>query len=205
MKHSSLFIEDRRKKLTELKAKTECRDCGRRGHWKGDNQCTMKKTAHVATALSSYAGEVATASSSPTGQLTRSVATVTSGAFDITDESPDSVFVSHLTAFVFTRSNTVKKKNTAAAKKRGSRIKITESQKQKMKATRKLIHTHYRNAFKKRRDFFMLEMRDLFQQFDRDDVFLTKKRNGRSPRWKRHVLRHVSSKRWKRNALEGKL
>jgi hypothetical protein len=33
---SNLTIEDRRKKLKELKAKTECKDCGRRGHWKGD-------------------------------------------------------------------------------------------------------------------------------------------------------------------------
>ena len=32
---SNLTIEDRRKKLAELKSKTECKDCGRRGHWKG--------------------------------------------------------------------------------------------------------------------------------------------------------------------------
>jgi hypothetical protein len=41
---SNLSVEDRRKKLQELEAKTECKDCGRRGHWAGDNQCTMKGT-----------------------------------------------------------------------------------------------------------------------------------------------------------------
>ena len=40
---SSLSIEDRRKKLKDLKAKTECKDCGRRGHWKGDKECTMHR------------------------------------------------------------------------------------------------------------------------------------------------------------------
>ena len=34
---SNLTIEDRRKKLQDLKAKTECKDCGRKGNWKGDN------------------------------------------------------------------------------------------------------------------------------------------------------------------------
>ena len=47
---SNLSIEDRRKKLAELKSKTECKDCGRRGHWRGDRECTMKKTAHLAVA-----------------------------------------------------------------------------------------------------------------------------------------------------------
>ena len=47
---SNLSIEDRRKKLQELKAKTECKDCGKKGHWRGDRQCTLNnKTAHVAT------------------------------------------------------------------------------------------------------------------------------------------------------------
>ena len=61
---SSLSIEDRRKKLAELKSKTECRDCGRRGHWSGDKQCTMKKTAHLSFAdgPSSFTG-VASSSS----------------------------------------------------------------------------------------------------------------------------------------------
>ena len=51
----NLTIEDRRKKLQELKAKTECKDCVRKGHWKGDNECTMtRKTAHLA--VTSVAG-----------------------------------------------------------------------------------------------------------------------------------------------------
>ena len=41
---SNLTIEDRRKKLRDLKSKTECKDCGRKGHWKGDRECTMNKT-----------------------------------------------------------------------------------------------------------------------------------------------------------------
>ena len=35
--------------MAELKSKTESKDCGRRGHWKGDKECTItkKKTAHL--------------------------------------------------------------------------------------------------------------------------------------------------------------
>jgi hypothetical protein len=40
---SNLTIADRKKKLQELKARTECKDCGRKGHWKGDKECTMRK------------------------------------------------------------------------------------------------------------------------------------------------------------------
>ena len=47
---SNLSIEDRRKKLAELKAKSECKACGRKGHWKGDKQCTMTKTGMFAVA-----------------------------------------------------------------------------------------------------------------------------------------------------------
>jgi hypothetical protein len=43
LRPSNLSIEDRRKKLKELKAKTECKDCGRKGHWRGDKECTMQK------------------------------------------------------------------------------------------------------------------------------------------------------------------
>ena len=47
---SNLTIEDRRKKLAELKAKTECKDCGKRGHWRGDKECPLRKgkTVHLA-------------------------------------------------------------------------------------------------------------------------------------------------------------
>jgi hypothetical protein len=47
---SNLSIEDRRKKLAELKARTPCRACGRNGQWQGDKECTMsrQKTGHLA-------------------------------------------------------------------------------------------------------------------------------------------------------------
>ena len=38
---SHLALEDRRRRLKELKAKTECRACGRRGHWACDHTCAM--------------------------------------------------------------------------------------------------------------------------------------------------------------------
>lgn len=45
----NLSIEDRRKKLVELKGKINCKGCGRKGHRKGDKECTMnqQKTAHL--------------------------------------------------------------------------------------------------------------------------------------------------------------
>ena len=38
---SSMSIEDRRKKLAEVKARTKCRKCGRKGHWQGDKACPV--------------------------------------------------------------------------------------------------------------------------------------------------------------------
>ena len=38
---SHLSLEDRRRRLKELKAKTECRACGRKGHWAHDRECAM--------------------------------------------------------------------------------------------------------------------------------------------------------------------
>ena len=29
--------------LADLKAKTPCKDCGRKGHWRGDKECTMRR------------------------------------------------------------------------------------------------------------------------------------------------------------------
>ena len=37
---SNLSIEDRRKMLAKLKAKTPCKDCGRKGHWRGESWAT---------------------------------------------------------------------------------------------------------------------------------------------------------------------
>ena len=39
---SNLSIDDRKKKLLELKRKTQCRVCGRTGHWAGDKECHMR-------------------------------------------------------------------------------------------------------------------------------------------------------------------
>jgi hypothetical protein len=38
-----LSLEDRRKRLEELKKKTKCQACGQIGHWAGDNVCPKKK------------------------------------------------------------------------------------------------------------------------------------------------------------------
>ena len=56
---SHLSLEDRRRRLKELEAKTECRACGRKGHWANDRECAMSssssstqnqtRTARVAT------------------------------------------------------------------------------------------------------------------------------------------------------------
>ena len=54
---SNLSIKDRRKKLQEWKAKSECKACGLKGHWRGDRQCTMTKTAQLSVRdLSSITG-----------------------------------------------------------------------------------------------------------------------------------------------------
>ena len=55
---SNLSIEDRRKKLQELKAKTECKDCGRKGHWRGDKECTMTKTKTAHYSVQSHSSFV---------------------------------------------------------------------------------------------------------------------------------------------------
>ena len=41
---SHLSLEDRRRRLKELKAKTECRACGRKGHWANDRECAMSSS-----------------------------------------------------------------------------------------------------------------------------------------------------------------
>ena len=45
-----MAVDDRRKKLADLKARTRCVACGKKGHWKGDKMCSMNKqpAAHVA-------------------------------------------------------------------------------------------------------------------------------------------------------------
>ena len=42
---SHLTLEDRRRRLKELKAKTECRACGRKGHWVNDRGCAMSSSS----------------------------------------------------------------------------------------------------------------------------------------------------------------
>ena len=55
---SHLSLENLRRRLKELKAKTECRACGRKGHWANDRECAMSlssstqnqtRTARMAT------------------------------------------------------------------------------------------------------------------------------------------------------------
>ena len=38
-------LEDRRRRLKELKAQTECRACGRKGHWANDRECVMSSSS----------------------------------------------------------------------------------------------------------------------------------------------------------------
>ena len=49
----NLSLEDRRKRLQEFKSKTKCQDCGKIGHWAGDQECpksNKKASAHIAFA-----------------------------------------------------------------------------------------------------------------------------------------------------------
>ena len=79
VKQSSLSIQDRRKKLQELKAKSKCRRCGETGHWQGDPACkgTVKPTARLAIAAAAYhSHEVFCpyhSDDSPTGRYARNV------------------------------------------------------------------------------------------------------------------------------------
>ena len=47
LRGSSMSIEDRRKKLVEVKARTKCRKCGRKGHWQGDKVCPVNSGQKV--------------------------------------------------------------------------------------------------------------------------------------------------------------
>ena len=38
-KGNNLSLEERRKRLAELKSRTNCQACGARGHWAGDDIC----------------------------------------------------------------------------------------------------------------------------------------------------------------------
>ena len=42
---SHLSLEDRRRRLKELEAKTECRACGRKGHWANDRECAISSSS----------------------------------------------------------------------------------------------------------------------------------------------------------------
>ena len=42
---SHLSLEDRRRRMKELKAKTECRACGRKGHWANDREYAMSSSS----------------------------------------------------------------------------------------------------------------------------------------------------------------
>ena len=42
-RRNRMSVEDRKKKLAELKAKTRCTECNEKGHWAGDDACKLKK------------------------------------------------------------------------------------------------------------------------------------------------------------------
>ena len=43
---SHLSIENRRRKLQEIKARSACRKRGKKGHWAGDRECTAPAATH---------------------------------------------------------------------------------------------------------------------------------------------------------------
>ena len=50
-KPSNLSIDERKKKLRELKKRTQCKVCGRSGHWAGDPECQLKGGQGKATGM----------------------------------------------------------------------------------------------------------------------------------------------------------
>ena len=42
LRPSNVSLQDRRQIMAEMKARSHCRKCGRRGHWEGDADCPMK-------------------------------------------------------------------------------------------------------------------------------------------------------------------
>ena len=42
-RRNHMSLEERKKKLAELKAKTRCTECNEKGHWAGDDACKLKK------------------------------------------------------------------------------------------------------------------------------------------------------------------
>ncbi len=58
LKRSNVSIEERKRKLADLKKRTKCSACGQIGHWAGDDCCQKKgqmqriqPQAHVATTV----------------------------------------------------------------------------------------------------------------------------------------------------------
>ena len=45
---SMISLEDRRRKLKEIKLKSTCKRCGKKGHWAGDPECKKPKSALIA-------------------------------------------------------------------------------------------------------------------------------------------------------------
>ena len=59
---SGLTVEDRRAKLKEIKMKSTCKACGRKGHWAGDRECPGKPPAghRAVSQVAHLAGEIRT-------------------------------------------------------------------------------------------------------------------------------------------------
>ena len=55
-------MEDRRAKLKEIKMKSSCKACGRKGHWAGDRECPGKPPAghRAVSQVAHLAGEIRT-------------------------------------------------------------------------------------------------------------------------------------------------
>ena len=55
-------MEDRRAKLKQIKMKSTCKACGRKGHWAGDRECPGKPPAghRAVSQVAHLAGEIRT-------------------------------------------------------------------------------------------------------------------------------------------------
>ena len=47
LRPSKVSLQDRRDIMAKMKARSNCRKCGRRGHWEGDKECPMNAHIHI--------------------------------------------------------------------------------------------------------------------------------------------------------------
>jgi hypothetical protein len=111
---SNLSIEDRRKKLKELKSRTECKDCGRKGHWSGDKECTMSKQKTGMMAVKDRASQPGFDLDSDDENPTAFIACC-GDSFHCEDEESDDVVFTACMAVRVPRPVTVKKASVASS------------------------------------------------------------------------------------------